>query len=114
MNRTGRTNRRIWLTIMVGAGVVVAGSLGMLGPLRWAFSHSVIPVGSSMAALGTSAAEAVTNIGQVRNLARDDAQLTEENANLRQRLAEDAEIRRDNELLRKQLGLDVAGAPSEV
>jgi rod shape-determining protein MreC len=114
MNRTGRANRRIWLTVMVGAGVVAAGCLGMLGPLRWAFNHSVVPAGGGLASLGTNVSEAVGNIGGVRNLAKDNAQLAEENANLRRRLAEDAEIRRDNQLLRKQLGLDVAGAPAEV
>jgi rod shape-determining protein MreC len=114
MNRTGRANRRIWLTVLVGAVLVAAGLLGMLGPLRWAFNHSVVPAGSGLSALGSSAAEALSNVGQVRNLARDNSKLEVANAGLRQRLAEDAEIRRDNVSLRKQLGLDVAGAPPEV
>jgi rod shape-determining protein MreC len=114
MNRAGRANRRIWLTVLVGAGLVTAGMLGTLGPLRWAFNHSVVPAGSGLAVLGSNAAEAMANIGRVRNLAQDNTKLAEENANLRQRLAEDSEVRRDNELLRKQLGLDVAGAPPEV
>jgi rod shape-determining protein MreC len=114
MNRAAKANRRIWMTVIIGAVVVLAGLLGVLGPLRWTFNHTVVPAGGGLAALGTSAAEALQNLGQVRNLASDNAQLEEQNAELRQRLAEDAEIRRDNGLLRKQLGLDVAGAPQEV
>lgn len=114
LNRSGRANRRIWVTVLAGAGVVLAGLLGVLGPMRWAYNHSVVPAGNGLAALGTSSAEALSNITQVRDLAHENAQLEEDNANLRQRLAQDAEIRRDNGLLRKQLGLDVAGAPPEV
>jgi rod shape-determining protein MreC len=88
--------------------------LGQLGPLRWIFDHSVSPMGQGLAGFGATVSEALSNLGGVQNLARDNVKLERENADLRQRLAADAETRRDNDLLRKQLGLEVAGAPRQV
>jgi rod shape-determining protein MreC len=113
MNLT-RSNRRIVIVVAVGAALVLLGVFGKLGPLRWVYDHTLSPAGQGLTAVGTTAAEAVSNLGRVKDLARDNARLERENADLRQRLAADAETRRDNELLRKQLGLDVAGGPRMV
>jgi len=88
--------------------------MGTLGPVRVVFDHTVVPVANGFAAAGATAGEALTNLSRVSSLARDNARLERENADLRQRLAADAETRSDNELLRRQLGLDVAGAPRRV
>jgi rod shape-determining protein MreC len=106
MNRS-RVNRRIFIAVGIGGLLVALGVMGQLGPIRWLYGHTLVPMGRGFNELGTSASEAVANIGSVRNLARDNVRLERENADLRQRLAADAETRRDNELLRNQLGLDV-------
>ncbi len=113
MNRS-RANRRIMIVLAVGALLVAGGLAGKLGPLRWVFDHTVAPVARSFTATGTTVGEALSNVTRVSALARENARLARENADLRQRLAADAETRRDNELLRRQLGLDVAGAPRRV
>lgn len=109
-----RANRRILIVVLVGGVLVLAGILGKLGPVRWVYDHTVAPVARGFAGVGSTTAEAVSNLGRVKDLAKDNARLTRENADLRQRLAADAETRRDNELLRKQLGLDVAGTLRQV
>ena len=114
VNFGDKANRRIWITVGAGMFLAVAGVLGQLGPLRWAYEHSVVPAGAGLAAVGSTAAEAISNLGKVKDLARDNLKLEQENADLRQRLAADAETRRDNDLLRQQLGLEVAGAPRQV
>jgi rod shape-determining protein MreC len=113
MNR-GRTNRRILIAVGVGAVLVVAGVLGLLGPLRWVYDHTLVPVSRSLASTGSGVGITFSNLGNVRNLAQDNSRLQQENAKLRQRLAADADTRRDNDALRRQLGLDVAGSPGEV
>jgi rod shape-determining protein MreC len=109
-----KANRRVLAVVLVGAGLVTLGMLGWLGPARWVYDRSIAPVARGLAVAGSTAGEAVANLGRVSRLAQDNARLERENADLRQRLAADAETSRDNELLRKQLGLDVAGAPREV
>jgi rod shape-determining protein MreC len=103
-----KANRRILIAVLVGGGLVALGLAGQLGPFRWAFDHTVAPVARGFTDIGTTTGEALANLGRVKDLARDNARLERENADLRQRLAADAETRRDNELLRKQLGLNVA------
>jgi rod shape-determining protein MreC len=111
---SSRANRRILVVVAAGAVLVLAGVLGRLGPARWLYDHTLLPVGSGLTSLGATTSEAISNLGRVKDLARDNAALEQENAQLRKRLASDAETKRDNELLRGQLGLDVAGAPREV
>lgn len=113
MNRSG-ANRRILVAVTAGAVLVVAGALGWLGPLRWVFDHTVVPVSRGLAAAGGTTGEALGNLAQVKNLARDNKRLEQENAQLRQRLAADAETGRDNELLRRELGLQVATPHAQV
>ncbi|HEY6737163.1 MAG TPA: rod shape-determining protein MreC [Candidatus Saccharimonadia bacterium] len=113
MNLTG-TNRRIVTIIAVGGAVMVLGVLGRLGPLRWVYDATLAPLGRAVVGAGSTAGEALANLGRIKDLAADNARLEQENATLRQRLAADADTRRDNDLLRKQLGLEVAGAPKEV
>lgn len=112
MNRT-RANRRIIVVVGVAAVLVLAGVFGQIGPLRWVFDRTVVPVAAGLSSFGVNMSEAVSNLGRVSELARDNSRLEHENAELRQRLAADAETRSDNELLRKQLGLDVAGQPRQ-
>jgi rod shape-determining protein MreC len=116
MNRPGlsRANRRILILIGAGVLVVLLGIVGKLGPLRSVYDRTLAPLGLGLSQVGSTTGEAIANLGRVKDLARDNARLEHENADLRQRLAADAETRRDNELLRKQLGLDVAGAPRQV
>ncbi len=113
MNRS-KANKRILGVMAVGAVLVLGGVFGRLGPVIWLYDHTLVPVGSGLSQLGATTSEAVSNLGRVRDLARDNTALEAENADLRQRLAADAETKRDNELLRNQLGLDVAGTPREV
>ncbi len=113
MNRS-RANRRIVIVAIVGALLVTLGVMGRLGPVRWVFDRTLGPVAGGLSTAGTTAGEALSNLSRVSDLARDNARLTRENADLRQRLAADAETRSDNEVLRRQLGLDVAGAPRRV
>lgn len=113
MNRS-RANRRIIIVTVIGSLLMVGGVTGKLGPVRWLFDHTVVPVASSLSGVGTTAGEAMSNLTRVSALARENSQLAHENADLRQRLAADAETRSDNDLLRKQLGLDVAGTTREV
>jgi rod shape-determining protein MreC len=112
MNRS-KANRRILIVVGAGAVLVGLGLVGQLGPVRWLYDHTVVPAARGLTGVGSATAEAVSNLGRVSSLARDNIQLERENADLRQRLAADAETRSDNELLRKQLGLEVAGAPRQ-
>jgi rod shape-determining protein MreC len=109
-----RSNRRILILVASGAGVVLLGVLGQIGPLRWVFEHTVAPAAQGIGSVGGTTGEAIRNLGRVKDLARDNAKLERENADLRQRLAANAETRRDNDDLRKQLGLQVAGGPKQV
>jgi rod shape-determining protein MreC len=104
-----KANRRIFIAFLVGAVIVLMGMMGRLSPVRWVYDHTLVPVFGGFVTLGANTSEAVSNIGGVRNLARDNVRLERENADLRSRLAADAETRRDNDLLRQQLGLNVAG-----
>lgn len=113
MNRT-KINRKIIGAMVAAVVLVLAGLLGWLAPVRWAYDHTVVPAVRGLSAVGSNAGEAISNLGRVRDLARDNDRLARENADLRQRLASDAETQRDNELLRKQLGLEVASATRQV
>lgn len=113
MNLT-RANRRITILLGVGLLLVLAGAIGKLGPLSWAYDHTVVPMGSGLSNLGSSTGQAFANLGAVRDLASQNAKLEQENAGLRQQVAADAGIRRDNDLLRAQLGLEAAGGPQEI
>jgi rod shape-determining protein MreC len=107
-------NRRIIIIVAIAAAITIAGALGALGPLKWAYDHTVVPASRGLSSFGSSTSEAISNIGNVRNLSRDLAGLERENAELKQRLAADAETRRDNEVLRRQLGLNIASAYEQV
>lgn len=113
MNRS-RANRRILVVVMVGALVVLGGVTGKLAPIRWVFDHTIAPLAAGFSAAGASTGEALSNLGRVSALARDNTRLEHENADLRQRLTADAETQHDNEVLRRQLGLDVAGGLHQV
>ncbi len=113
MNRA-KTNRRIVAVVGVGAVLVVLGLMGWLGPVRWLYDHTVVVAARGLTEWGMTAGEAVGNVTRVKDLARENGALEQENAQLRQRLAADAETRRDNDLLRSQLGLEVAGGPRQV
>ncbi len=108
MNRS-IANRRIIIIVVIAAAITSFGVLGKLGPLRWVYDNTVIPVSRGLALAGSSTGEAFSNLANVHNLSRDLAVAQQENADLKQRLAADAETRRDNEILRRQLGLNVAG-----
>ncbi len=107
-------SRRILLAVGLGGVLTLAGLLGWLAPLRWVYEHTVVPASQGLATAGSTANEALSNLGRIKDLAADNQRLVRENADLRQRLAADAETRRDNELLRGQLGLEVAGALRQV
>ncbi len=109
-----KASRRIVIAVGIGGFLAVLGLLGWLGPLRWVYDRTVVPVSHGLASVGSNANEALSNLGRIKSLASDNQRLQQENASLRQRLAADAEIRRDNEILRNQLGLEVAGAPKQV
>lgn len=113
MNRA-RANRRIIIIVGVGALLATFGVLGKLGPLRWAYDRTVVPLASGLSSVGLNSSEAIANLSRVSSLAQNNVRLEQENAALRQRLAADAETRSDNELLRKQLGLDVATSQRQV
>jgi rod shape-determining protein MreC len=102
------------IVVAAGAVLMLLALLGQLGPVHWLYDHTVSPIGQGLSSLGSTTGEAISNLGRVKDLAKDNARLEHENADLRQRLAADAETRRDNELLRQQLGLNVAGAPREI
>src|ERR1700683_2624533 len=111
MTRRQEASRKVLLVVAVGAVLVVLGSLTALGPVRWLYDHTALPMASWLTGIGEGAGGFFSDLTQVRNLARQNAQLEQQNATLRQQLAADDETRRDNEILRKQLGLDVAGGP---
>lgn len=113
MNRS-RANRRIIIIVGISALLATLGVVGKLGPIRWVFDHTVVPVASGLSGSGVNAGEALSNISRVSALARENTRLQQENADLRQRLAADAETRSDNDLLRKQLGLNVAVVSQQV
>ncbi len=109
-----QANRRIIGVAVAATLLMVLGVLGRLGPLRWVVDHTLVPVASGFTAAGATGGEALANLTRVSDLARNNARLERENADLRQRLAADAQTRSDNDLLRQQLGLEVAGAPRQV
>jgi rod shape-determining protein MreC len=109
-----RVNNRIFVAVGIGAILVALGVMGQLGPIRWAYDHTIGSVVGTLAAAGTDTASVVSNLSQIKNLATENQSLVNQNAQLRQRLAADDQTRRDNDVLRKELGLQVAGAPQEV
>jgi rod shape-determining protein MreC len=113
MNRHS-LNRRIILIVAAGAVLVIIGLTSAKGPLEWAYNVTLAPLSRSLAGMGSGISATMADVGRVSRLARDNAGLVQENAQLRQRLAADAETRRDNELLRQQLGLEVAGTSPQV
>ena len=113
MNRS-IANRRIIIIIFAAAAITLFGVLGRLGPLRWVYDQTVVPMSRGLSAAGSNTGEALSNLTNVHNLSSNLAATERENADLKQRLAADAETRRDNEILRRQLGLNVAGTPPQV
>ncbi len=109
-----RSNRRIVIIVGIGAALVLAGVLGILSPVRWVFDHTVLPIGTGLASVGSSTSQTIANITNVQDLAKQNDALARENAALRQRLAADANTRSDNDELRRELGLQIAGSPHEV
>jgi rod shape-determining protein MreC len=105
-----RSNRRILITVAIGFLLVVGGVAGALGPLRWVFDLTILPVGRGLASAGSATSQTLGNLSKVSDLARANDSLSRENASLRQRLAADGETRRDNDALRRELGLQVAGS----
>lgn len=114
MQQILKANRRVLTATAIGALLVLAGGLGRLGPIVWIYDHTLLPVGSGLAALGTNTSSAISSLSSIHELAQQNADLEAENAQLKQRLAADDATRRDNDILRTQLGLDAAGAPKEV
>lgn len=113
MNRS-RANRRILIVVGGGAVLIVAGFLGLLGPLHWVYGHTLVPISRALSTAGSSVGQTASNITGVKNLASQNADLQQENNLLRKRLAADADTRRDNDILRRQLGLEVAGSSPQI
>ncbi len=112
--RRSQANQRVLVMVGTGAALVVLGVIGALGPLRFVYDHTALPAAGWLSGLGEGAGGFFSDLTQVRNLAKQNSQLEQQNAALRQQLAADDQTRQDNDALRKQLGLDVAGAPPEV
>jgi len=77
--------------------------MGWLRPAESVLARVLNPVGGGFARVGARAGNYLSTIGQIRDLAADNARLEHENADLRKRLSDDAEIRQQNDVLRKQL-----------
>lgn len=103
-----RRGNRLIIALAVGGALVVAGSLGWLTPVRWAYDHTVIPIGRGLSSFGSGTHSFLAELGQIGRLQSDNKRLNSENSSLRVRLASNAELARENELLRQQLGLNVA------
>ena len=103
-----RRSNRLLIALIVGGVVVVAGSLGLLGPVRWAYDRTIMPIGRGLSGLGSGTHGALAGLGDIGHLQSDNKRLSSENAALRARLAAGSELARENELLRQQLGLNVA------
>lgn len=103
-----RRSNRLYIALAIGGVVVIAGSLGLLGPVRWAYDRTVMPIGRGLSGLGSGSHGVLSELGQIGRLQADNKRLSRENASLRARLAGNAELARENEVLRQQLGLNVA------
>jgi rod shape-determining protein MreC len=107
-------NQRIVVALGVGALIVIIGLVGRLGPVLWIYDHTLVPIGSGLTSIGNSTSSDLSNIANIRNLAKENLQLTLDNEQLRQQLAGDAQAMQENTELKQQLGLDVGGSPKEV
>lgn len=101
-------NRRVGIVVIAGAAVVLAGVLGFLGPVGWVFDHTVVPVGRGLTGAGTGTGHFFHTLGQLGNLARDNADLKQQNEQLRAQLAALGEVKQENIELRTQAGLNAA------
>lgn len=103
-----RRNRRVGIVVIAGAAIVLAGALGLLGPVSWLFDHTVVPAGRGLTGAGTGTGSFFHTLGQLGSLARDNASLTQENEQLRAQLAALGEVKQENIELRAQAGLNAA------
>jgi rod shape-determining protein MreC len=108
------SRRRIIIVVAIGALLVLAGAGGALGPIEWAYNHSLVPMARSLSVAGSGVGNFFGILGQVRNLSAENTKLEIENATLRGRLASSADALRENDALRRQLGLQEAGTPQQV
>lgn len=110
--RDGRN--RIVIGVILGALLVLAGARGGLGPVRWLYDHTVVPIGRGVSGAGTSTNSFFSTLGQVGQLSAQNAKLRSTNDQLRSRLAADADAMSQNAQLRQELGLVQLGAPKQV
>lgn len=113
--RRGRgLKNRVTLTLGVGALIVLLGASGRIGPLNWAYDHTLGPAVQSLSRAGQGTGEFFHTLGSIRSLARENVKLERENAELKGRLAATGETARENEMLRRELGLRSVTAPKQV
>jgi rod shape-determining protein MreC len=101
----GRSTYRILGIVILGALLVFANSRGWLKPVKDAAGSVVNPVSGVFVAAGQSTGNFFHLLFAVKQIAADNTKLTDQVAELRQRLSEDAEMRRENEELRAQFNL---------
>jgi rod shape-determining protein MreC len=105
---------KVALGIAVAGLAVVLGLAGWLRPVGWIFDHTLGYAVRPLVGVGVTTGEFFGNLGRIKDLASDNQKLTQENLQLRQRLAADSEVRQDNEALRQQLGLGPAAGLQQV
>jgi len=102
------------LMLVTTVAGLALGALLLIGPLRWTYDHTVVPVGQVLAGAGVTTGDFFANLGRIQSLAAQNQQLEVQNRELKTRLAADAETQRDNITLRRQLGLDQVSGFTEV
>ncbi len=95
--------RRILGLILLGALLVGLGRFGWTKPLNVVADYTVNPIGSWFAGLGRGSNGFFGTIGKASRLAANNAELTGDNADLRQRVSQDAELKVENAELRRVL-----------
>lgn len=100
--------RRLMILMGLGLALVLANSKGWLGPGKTLVMVVMQPAAKAFGGAGSGLGVWLDTVGDLRNLASDNARLEREVAELRQRLSEDAELRQQNEALKKQISFSEA------
>jgi rod shape-determining protein MreC len=97
--------RRIVIIALIGGILVVLGSIGRLGPIGTAIGVVASPISRVLYGVGVAISGEFSVVGSARTLARDNAALKKENADLRSAFARASASAAELAAIKNELGL---------